>query len=162
LDSLAPRWHRRLVSSNPFRAATVRADLELIASADARAHAAEHGLGRFVDWLERVNQELARSNAVKHVYICEQLIGQLRERIDRETGANHPTEVVRQGIGGVRSVLRAVRAKEIDLDEDLRADLVELVRDISAAVLSADLESGADSLEAAAQLAQPSPGLAPQ
>lgn len=118
---------------------TVRADLDVDANREARVRATEHPLGRYVHWLERVNTELARSKAIKHVYICEQLIGHLRERIETESKRTRPTEVVRQGIGGVRSVLRAVRAGEVALDDELRAELIELVRDITASVLDADL-----------------------
>jgi hypothetical protein len=105
------------------------------------APASAHPLERYVAWLERVAESLAGAGAASHLMNCERLIGELRRIIrheeTRELGPLRPE--IELCFGGMRSILRAVRAGELPLSPELRSGLVELVREITELVLDTDL-----------------------
>ncbi len=100
-----------------------------------------HPLERYIAWLERIAENLSSAGATGHLMTCEKLIADLRKTIHAEADAPvSPLQPeIRQCIGGMRSILRAVRAGELPLEPQLRRDLVELVSEITETVLERDL-----------------------
>ena len=126
------------MSKDVHRAAT--ADLALdSATTNVRHIDTEHRLERFVTWLEQIASSLARSGLSTHLMNCEQLIAELRRTIRSETPEPLLGPEIRQCMGGMRSILRAVRAGQLHLDPDLRREMVELVAEITESILEHDL-----------------------
>ncbi len=100
-----------------------------------------HPLERYIAWLERIAENLSSAGASGHLMTCEKLIADLRKTIRAEARAPvSPLQPeIHQCLGGMRSILRAVRAGELALDPELRRDLVELVSEITESVLAHDL-----------------------
>jgi hypothetical protein len=77
------------------------------------------------------------------VEVASRLHAELRG-IDREEAAfqklHGMSPAVRQCFGGTRNFLRAIAAGHVELTPDLRAELVEVVREISEIVMAHDLE----------------------
>lgn len=127
------------MSRDIHRAPTADGALDAATTEVRRRPLTGHRLERYVAWLEQIAQSLAGAGASAHLMSCEQLIGELRRTIRADTEAGPMAPEIRQCIGGMRSILRAVRARELKLDPALRRELVELVADVTETVLERDL-----------------------
>lgn len=104
-------------------------------------------LADLIAWLEEIQRMLPLYGKTEERGICEQLIDEMKRCRREEAALAELTShgpAVRQCLGGTRSFLRAIAAGHVDLTPELRAELVEIVREISEIVMAHDLEGSGD------------------
>jgi hypothetical protein len=102
----------------------------------------------FLDWLTEMQRVLPLYGKTEDREICARLIAVLRQRQEEDAalaGLREWGPAVRQCLGGTRNFFRAIAAGHVDLTPELRAELIDMVREISEIVMAHDLEERGDS-----------------
>ncbi len=101
-----------------------------------------HRLEPFVQWLESVASALSSAGSLPDLMMCERLLAELRKTMadpqSQPTMGAYGVEI-RACLGGMRSIVRALSCGQLPLDRALRTELIDLVRDISEALITHDL-----------------------
>jgi len=95
-----------------------------------------------ISWLEEIQRLLPLYGKGEDRETCQRVIDEISRCRREEAALAELTSLkpaVRQCLGGTRSFLRVVSAGHVDLTPELRAELVEMVREISEIVMAHDL-----------------------